>query len=82
MHVGEYEKEKITGRGSTSDKFRQSATNKISPSKTKQKFVNKGNLYNQKNMTDRDKEQLFLNYYDENLKLKENHTKLEQHLKE
>lgn len=33
-------------------------------------------------MTDKDKERLFLEYYDENLKLKANQTKLDQHIKE
>lgn len=40
------------------------------------------NAFTQKGLSDRDKEQLFLQFYDENLKLKERDAKLEQNIKE
>lgn len=39
-------------------------------------------VYNRKDATEREKEQLFLSYYDDNIKLRTNQTKLEQHIKE
>jgi len=39
-------------------------------------------VYSRKDLGDREKEQLFLQYYDDNVKLKTNQTKLEQHIKE
>jgi len=39
-------------------------------------------VYNRKDATEREKEQLFLSYYDDNMKLRTNQTKLEQHIKE
>jgi len=39
-------------------------------------------IYNRKDVTEREKEQLFLSYYDDNIKLRTNQTKLEQHIKE
>ena len=57
-------------------------TNFASTKKLHKPHMDPRSAFSQKGISDREKEQLFLKFYDVNLKLKENDTKLEGHIKE